>query len=48
MMMLPSVIEEAVKVLGDELVSHPERKAAYRDVKRMAHNERISIDRIAA
>jgi hypothetical protein len=47
-MPMVSVIEEAVRVMGDELISHPERKAAYRDVKRMAHEERVSIDRIAA
>lgn len=47
-MPMVSVIEEAVKVMGDELVNHPERKAAYREVKRMAHNERVSIDRLAA
>jgi hypothetical protein len=47
-MPIVSVIEEAVKLMGDELVSHPERKAAYREVKRMAHDERVSIEPIAA
>jgi hypothetical protein len=47
-MPMVSVIEEAVKLMGDELVSHPERKAAYREVKRMAHDERVSIEPIAA
>jgi hypothetical protein len=47
-MPMVSVIEEAVRVMGDELVSHPERKAAYREVKRMAHDERVSIEPIAA
>jgi hypothetical protein len=47
-MPLVSIIEEAVKVMGDELVSHPERKAAYREVKRMAHDERVSMEPIAA
>jgi hypothetical protein len=47
-MPMVSVIEEAVKVMGDELVNHPERKAAYREVKRMAHEERVSMEPIAA
>lgn len=47
-MPMVSVIEEAVKVMGDELVSHPERKAAYREVKKMAHDERVSMEPIAA
>ena len=47
-MPMVSVLEEAVRLMGDELVSHPERKAAYREVKRMAHDERVSIEPIAA
>jgi len=39
-----SVIEEAVQVVGDELVSHPERKAAYRDVKKMAHEDKVKME----
>ena len=43
---LVSVIEEAIQIIGDQLMNNPERKAAYRDARRMAHDDRVSIDHV--
>jgi hypothetical protein len=45
---LVSVIEEAVQLVGDEVTSDPEKKTAYRAVKRMAHDDRVAIEPLAA
>lgn len=42
---LVSVIEEAVQVMGDALVSDPERKEAYRQARKMAFEGSAKIDR---
>jgi len=41
---LVSVIEEAVQVLGDKLVSDPERKGAYLQARKMAFEGKAAID----
>ncbi len=41
---LVSVIEAAMQIIGDQLTDNPSRKAAYREARRMAHEERVSID----
>ena len=45
---LVSVIEEAVQVVGDNVIRDQETKDAYRAVKRMAHDDRVEIAPIAA
>jgi hypothetical protein len=41
---LVSAIEEAIQLIGDQLMNNPERKAAYRDARRMAHDDRVCIE----
>jgi hypothetical protein len=41
---LVSAIEEAIQLIGDQLMNHPERKAAYREARRMAHDDRVCIE----
>lgn len=41
---LVSVIEDAIQIVGDQLVTDPTRKAAYREARRMAHEDRVSIE----
>ncbi len=43
---LVSVIEEAVQVMGDKLISHPERKDAYRLARKMAFEGKAAIEPI--
>jgi|SRR5208337_955733 len=43
-----SVIEQAVQIVGDEITRDPQRREAYREAKRMAHEDRVSIEPIAA
>lgn len=38
---LVSVIEDAVRLIGNEVTRYPERKSAYRQVKKMAHEDRV-------
>ena len=45
---LVSVIEEAVQVLGDKLVSDPERTDAYRQARKMAFEGKAKIEPIDA
>lgn len=45
---LVSVIEEVVAVIGSEVTKDPERKSAYREVKKMAHDDRLAIEPLAA
>jgi hypothetical protein len=45
---LVSVIEEAVQVMGDKILSHPERKDAYRQARKMAFEGKAAIDPIPA
>jgi hypothetical protein len=45
---LVSVIEEAVQVMGDKLVSHPERKAAYQQARKMAFEGKAAIEPMSA
>jgi hypothetical protein len=45
---LVSVIEEAVQLIGDKVTRDPATKTAYRTVKRMAHDDRVSIEPLAA
>ena len=45
---LVSVIEEAVKVMGDQLVGDPERQDAYRQARKMAHEGNAAIEPICA
>jgi hypothetical protein len=41
---LVSVIESAMQIIGDKLTNDPTRKAAYHEARRMAHEERVSIE----
>ena len=41
---LVSAIEEAIQVIGDQLMNNPERKAAYREARRMAHDDKVCIE----
>jgi hypothetical protein len=41
---LVSAIEEAIQIVGDQIISDPERKAAYREARRMAHDDRVFIE----
>jgi hypothetical protein len=41
---LVSVIEDAVQLVGDKVTGDPEKRKAYRDAKRMAHDDRVSIE----
>jgi hypothetical protein len=45
---LVSVIEDAVQLVGDKVTRDPETKTAYRAVRRMAHEDRVSIEPLAA
>jgi hypothetical protein len=45
---LVSVIEEAVQLIGDDVTRDLQRKTAYREVKQMAHDDRVSIEPLAA
>ena len=45
---LVTVIEEAVCLIGDEVTRDPERQSAYREVKKMAHDDRVAIEPLAA
>lgn len=41
---LVSAIEEAIQIVGDQIMSDPQRKAAYREARRMAHDDRVCIE----
>ena len=45
---LVSAIEDLVKLIGDELTRDLERKEAYRQAKRMAHQDSVAIEPLAA
>ena len=45
---LVSVIEEAVQVMGDGLVTHPERKTAYQQARKMAFEGKAAIEPMVA
>ena len=44
---LVSVIEEVLGVVGKEITSDPPRRDAYRQVRRMAHDDRVEIEPLA-
>lgn len=45
---LVSVIEDAVEVIGDKVTRDAETKSAYRQARRMAYEDRVSIEPLAA
>jgi hypothetical protein len=45
---LVSVIEAAVQVMGEKLVTDPERQDAYRQARKMAHEGNAAIEPISA
>lgn len=45
---LVSAIEEAIQVVGDQVMSDPQRRAAYRDARRMAHDDKVGIEYLQA
>jgi hypothetical protein len=45
---LVGVIEQALEVVGDEVTHDPPRRDAYRKVLRMAHDDRVEIQPLAA
>jgi hypothetical protein len=45
---LVSAIEQAIQVVGEEITRDPDRQAAYRQAKCMAHQDSVSIKPLAA
>jgi hypothetical protein len=45
---LVSVIEQAVQIVGDDITHDPKRRKAYSEAKKMAHEDRVAIEPIAA
>jgi hypothetical protein len=45
---LVSVIEEAVQTVGDEILGDAPRQRAYREVKQMAHDDKVKLQPLAA
>lgn len=45
---LVTVIEQALQIVGDKVTSDPDVRDAYRQARRMAHEDSVSIEPLAA